>query len=56
MKTLVFSARPHDREFLDAENRSVGHELVYEEAALDARTDRTMMIMARWILLLQERS
>ena len=38
MKTLVFSARPHDREFLDAANREFGHALAYEDAALGPST------------------
>ncbi len=38
MKTIVFSARPHDRELLDAANRDFAHTLVYEEAALGPST------------------
>ncbi|MEJ5988487.1 2-hydroxyacid dehydrogenase [Ramlibacter sp. PS3R-8] len=34
MKIAVFSAQPHDREFLDAANAAEGHELEYFEAAL----------------------
>lgn len=34
MKIAVFSAKPYDRQFLDAANVAEGHELLYFEAAL----------------------
>lgn len=38
MRTAVFSTKAYDRRFLDQANRSVGHELVYFDARLDAST------------------
>lgn len=38
MRVTVFSARPHDRQFLDAANRAGRHELRYVESRLDATT------------------
>lgn len=42
MRVLVFSARPYDRKFLAAANRASGgeHELVFQDAALEAQTAR----------------
>jgi D-lactate dehydrogenase len=38
MKVAIFSARPYDREFLDAANAAAGHQLQYFEAALELET------------------
>ena len=38
MQTAVFSAKPHDRRFLDAANARAGHALRYLEARLDRHT------------------
>lgn len=38
MKLAVFSAHGYDRTFFEAENAQFGHELVFFEAGLDART------------------
>lgn len=38
MKTLVYNARPYDREFLDKANAGAEHQLDYLEARLDAQT------------------
>lgn len=38
MRVTVFSARPHDREFLAAANRDGRHQLEFVEARLSART------------------
>lgn len=38
MKVAVFSTRPYDRQFLDAANANIGHELVYYEARLTRQT------------------
>lgn len=38
MKTLVYNARPYDREFLDRANAAGAHQFVYLEARLDAQT------------------
>ena len=38
MRVLVFSTKPYDRKFLDAENMHHGHELRYVEARLTSET------------------
>ena len=38
MKIAVFSTKPYDRNYLEAANESIGHELVYFEAKLDHNT------------------
>ncbi len=38
MRIAVFSTKPYDRAFLDAANRSLGHELVYFEPRLTIET------------------
>ena len=38
MKVAVFSAKPYDRQFLDAANAGCGHELKYLEARLALET------------------
>jgi len=38
MKVAVFSARPYDREFLDAANSAGRHDLAYHDARLTSRT------------------
>lgn len=38
MKTIVFSTKPYDREFLDAANNRFPHELTFLEARLTAET------------------
>lgn len=38
MRVIVFSAKPHDRQFLDAANRDGRHELIYVEPRLEPAT------------------
>ncbi len=40
MKVAVFSTKPYDREFFEEANRAAGHELVFHESRLGARTCR----------------
>ncbi len=40
MKVAVFSTKPYDRDFFEEANRAAGHELVFHESRLGARTCR----------------
>ena len=40
MKTILFSAKPYDREYFERENEQGDHELVFQAARLDASTAR----------------
>lgn len=40
MKVAIFSARPYDRQFLNAANRSENHQLTYFETNLEPKTAR----------------